>query len=300
MVKSLLLLPIASSLLTFVLLVVYLNEALGLSLYPASSARWPTSPQSKSRTRGLHSTFQTDEDVAGVDIHGHDRKMKNYWFPIKPADALSPSNGYDSIVKSAYLRHVLVASEEMADLVMDIYIKGGNIPGKDKTYGPTDGDVFTRLARDVSLCANSREDGGKIGWVDNPGNVINDDTDKLNRTNRVGYGMIDPDLIKRLFQERVKGGDVLKLQATEGNGWHLIRVDDLYIDVQPSTMATSGSKNVINRKRNKLKGLGTIPLSPTFRRLDVGNNNGIDNDDMQSKTIYSVPNAQVSLQPKRL
>jgi len=232
--------------------------------------------------------------MASIDVHSDGRKIKNNWFPIKPADALSPSNGYDSLVKSAYLRHVLVSTEEMVDLIMGIYLKGGSLPGNDETYGPTDGDVFTRLARDVSLCADSREDGGKIGWVDNPCNECNDDENKLDRTNRAAFGMLDPDLIRRLFQERVKGGDVLKLQATGGNGWHLIRVDDLYIDVQPSTMATSGTKNTINRKRNKLKGLGAIPLSPTFRKLDVGDYNGIENDDMQSKKIYSVPNAQVS------
>jgi hypothetical protein len=297
MVKPLLV-PIASSLLTFANVI----EALGLSsLHPASSARWPTSPQSRTRKRSsLHSTFQTDEDTARIDVRSDGRKIKNNWFPIKPADALSPSNGYDSLVKSAYLRHVLVSTEDMLDLIMDIYLKGGSLPGNDKTYGSTDGDVFSRLAQDVSLCADSREDGGKIGWVDNPSNEFNDDTDKLDRTNRVAYGMLDPDLVKRVFQERVKGGDVLKLPATDGTSWHLIRVDDLYIDVRPSTMSTSGSKNVINKKRNKLKGLGTIPLSPTFQKLDVSNSNGIENYDIQSKTIYSVPNAQVSSMAKKL
>jgi hypothetical protein len=298
MVKPLLVLPIATSLLTFANVI----EAWGLSsLHPASSARWLTSTQSTLPTRrsSLHSALQTDEDITNIDVHSDGRKIKNSWFPIKPADALSPSNGYDSLVKSAYLRHVLVSTEEMVDLIMAIYLKGGSLPGNDETYGPTDGDVFTRLARDVSLCADSREDGGKIGWVDNPCNECNDDANKLDRTNRVAYGMLDLHLIKRLFQERVKGGDVLKLQATDGNGWHLIRVDDLYIDVQPSTMVTSGTKNIINRKRNKLKGLGTIPLSPTFRKLDVDNYNGIENDDMQSKKIYSVPNAQVSSLAKR-
>jgi hypothetical protein len=297
MVKPLLVLPIVSSLLTFANVI----EAWGSSsLHPASSAIWPTSTQSTSpkRSSSLHSTFQTDKDTAG-DVHSDGRKIKNNWFPVKPADALSPSNGYDSLVKSAYLRHVLVSTEEMVDLIMDIYLKGGNLPGNNETYGPTDGDVFNRLARDVSLCPDSREDGGKIGWVDNPSNEFNDDADKLDRTNRVAHGMLDPDLIRRVFQERVKGGDVLKLQATDGNGWHLIRVDDLYINVQPSTMATSGTKNIINKKRNKLKGLGSIPLSPKFRKLDVVSNNGIENDDIQSKAIYSVPNAQVSSLAKR-
>jgi hypothetical protein len=288
MVKPLLV-PTASSLLTFALVAVCqanFIDALGVPFLHSLSASRNGS--------GLHSTIKADGDTSSADILRDGRKNKNGWFPVKPADALSPSNGYDSLVKSAYLRHILVASDEMADLIMDIYLRGGSLPGKDETYGKTDGDVFTRLARDVSLCADSREDGGKIGWVDNPSNKFNDDTNKFDGTNRVAYGMIDPDIIMRVFHERVKGGDVVKLQATDGNGWHIIRVDDLYIDVQPSTMATTGSKNVINKKRNKLKGVGIIPLSPKFQRLYVDNYNGIENDDEQSRTIFSVPNAQVS------
>ena len=80
----------------------------------------------------------------------------NNWFPIKPVDALSESQGYDNLVKSAYLRHILVASEEMADLILGVYLKGGSIPGNDETYMQTDEDIFNRLASDVSLCSSTR------------------------------------------------------------------------------------------------------------------------------------------------
>ena len=284
--KPLLLLTI-SSLLKFALVLVRQANYI--------DALWLPFLHSPSASRGscLHSTIQADEDTSSADVRRDGRKNKNGWFPIRPADALSPSNGYDSLVKSAYLRHILVASDEMADLILEIYLKGGSLPGNDEMYGKSDGDVFTRLARDVSLCVDSREDGGKIGWVDNPRNMFNDDTDKEG-TNKVAYGKIDFDLIQRVFRERVKGGDIVKLQTTDGSGWHLIRVDDLHIDVQPSTLAASGSKNVINKNRNKLKGLGIIPLSPKFQKRDVDNYSGIENDDEQSRKIFSVPNAQVS------
>ena len=243
---------------------------------------------------GLHSTLQTDEATIP---NTRDRRKggKNNWFPTKPADALT--NGYDSLVKSAYLRHILLSSEEMADLIMDVYLKGGSIPGKDETYVQTDGDIFTRLARDVSLCTDTREDGGKIGWVDNHKHEEND-ADRLDKTNVAVYELISPDVIKMLFSQRVKGGDVVKLQASDGDGWHIIRVDDLHIELQPSIMVSgaTGSKNIINKKRNKLKGSGYIPLSPSFQKVETNsvetNNNGIENDDEQSKTIYSVPDAK--------
>ena len=302
-------------------------------------------------TRKLHSTFQTTtheesstkttvsntDDLSTVSNGGcnnHQNAKTSNWFPVKPVDALSPSNGYDTIVKSAYLRHILVSSEEMADLIMDIYLKGGKLTAENDDdggntttyhYGPTDGDVFTRLAKDVSLCISSREEGGKIGWVDNPNNNNNNNNNNINKgeiLNSVVHDMIDPNVIEQVFEQSVKGGDVLKLPATtkqeqhdnddndnvSSTMWHIIRVDDLYIDIQPSTVkpttadatADTRSKNVINKTRNKLKGVGTIPLSPTFsKRLlnNDGSSNNIAETDNNiqsslSKNIYTVPNAK--------
>ena len=122
------------------------------------------------------------------------------------------------------------------------------------------------------------------------------DQERLDKTNSVVSDIIAPDVIEMIFEERVKGGDCLKLPASDGESWHIIRVDDLHIELNPSTMATgTGSKNVINKKRNKLKGSGYVPLSPVFNKVDaevVTANDGIEDDNEQSKTIYSVPNAQ--------
>ena len=99
----------------------------------------------------LYSTVEADEVTTTEKKGGI-----NNWFPIRPADALSESNGYDNLVKSAYLRHILVASNEMADLILGVYLKGGSVPGNDETYIQTDGDIFNRLANDVSLCSSTR------------------------------------------------------------------------------------------------------------------------------------------------
>ncbi|KAL7526425.1 hypothetical protein ACHAXR_001483, partial [Thalassiosira sp. AJA248-18] len=268
-----------------------INVAAWSSLH--SAALTISSKPSLSATR-LRSTIQTDETKANAEMSSDDNKgKKKAWFPINIADALSPSNDYNTLVKSAYLRHILVASEEMADLIMGVYLKGGSLPGNEETYGKSDGDILARLAHDVSLCTDSREDGGKVGWVDNPNNQDNT-ADRLEKTNEVVYEMLSPDVIQMVFEKRVKGGDVIKLPASDDRGWHIIRVDDLHIQLQPSSMSATGSKNIINKKRKKLKGSGQIPLSPIFQKVDSENiiNKGIENDDEQSKTIYSVPNAQ--------
>ena len=241
----------------------------------------------------LYSTVEKEVSSADDIVSNENNKRgKREWFPVKPADALSPSNGYDTLVRSAYLRHILVASEEMANLIMDVYLKGGNLPDiNDEIYSQTDGDIFTRLASDVSLCQATREDGGKVGWVDNPKNKDND-SNRLEKTNGVVSEIISSDVIQMIFEQRVKGGDVLKVKAdSNDNGWHIIRVDDLHIELQPSTMVSGlDSKNIINKKRKKLKGSGYFPLSPKFEK--VCNNDGIEDYDKQSKTIYSVPNAK--------
>ncbi|KAK1743471.1 tRNA A37 methylthiotransferase [Skeletonema marinoi] len=223
-------------------------------------------------------------------------KTKKTWFPIRPADALSPSNDYNSLVNSAYLRHILVETEEMADLVMNLYLNGGKSEGDDNdaaqsSYERTDGDVFSRLATDVSTCPFTREDSGEIGWVDNPLN--NREKSDLND---VYADILSSEAIEDLFSRRVKGGDVIKVEGKEG--WHLIRVDDLFIKLVGDTDTTAdGSKNRINKVRPKLKGSGQIPLSPVFQKIGtdadiIDSNDGIDNDDEQSKMIYSVPNAK--------
>ena len=184
----------------------------------------------------------------------------------------------------------------MADLVMNLYLNGGKSEGDDNdaaqsSYERTDGDVFSRLATDVSTCPFTREDSGEIGWVDNPLN--NREKSDLND---VYADILSSEAIEDLFSRRVKGGDVIKVEGKEG--WHLIRVDDLFIKLVGDTDTTAdGSKNRINKVRPKLKGSGQIPLSPVFQKIGsdtdiIDSNDGIDNDDEQSKMIYSVPNAK--------
>eukprot|EP00970_Alexandrium_tamarense_P011782 scaffold2570_cov223-Alexandrium_tamarense.AAC.8 len=209
----------------------------------------------------------------------------------------------------------------MADLVLDMYLRGGSLEGGDGSNGSSttlaiasyeqqEGDIFTRLANDVSICIHSREDGGKIGWVDNPnfGKAGENGYDNVTKKNEVVKELISSHVIEEVFKRRVKGGDVVKLPATTDDdsttttGWHLIRVDDLYIQLNPTQQKDdSPSKNRINKVRPKLKGSGVIPLSPLFQKVTDTNtdteaiNNGIDNEEDNaalSKMIYSIPNAK--------
>jgi tRNA-2-methylthio-N6-dimethylallyladenosine synthase len=208
-----------------------------------------------------------------------DTPQKKKWFPVKPEDALLTN--YDTLVKGAYVRHVLLETEDMGQIAMQAYLKGdiSSFDDDDKL------DPFGKLARDLSACAKSREEGGKIGWIDNPFHPSFAQQDgplsslslPLTLTNEVVSGLISQKVIEDLFKSRPKGGDILKLSDRNEEKYHLCRIDDLLLDY----VQDSKSDDVINEqertlqfkqrgvnkvitKRSKLKGLGTTPLAPMF------------------------------------
>ena len=190
------------------------------------------------------------------------------WFPVRPADAL-PTD-YDSVVRGAFVRHVVVETAEMADLGLQTYLKGGSDSGVEKSPDP-----FGELARDLSACEKSKEERGKVGWVDNPsyhrasgdGGVLNEAV----------VGLLPTAVILDIFASRPKGGDVLKLSSAETRLYHLVKVDDIQIDYQQDSSSMSkrpqtqdgssffnqatGTNKVIT-SRAKLKGSGVLPVSP--------------------------------------
>jgi len=202
------------------------------------------------------------------------------WYPVKPTDALTSK--YDSLVRSAYCRHVLVETREMADLALKLYLKGGSSSNASDENSPlSSADPFGSMARDVSICATTREEGGKIGWINNPGhndNINNEDCNEVVST------LVPKDVIDALFQMKPKGGDVFTIPSSQEGvdgkektmRWHLVRVDDILIDYLPNSndkdkgeeaLLPIGSQKGTNKvivNRSKLKGLGIVPKAPTF------------------------------------
>ncbi len=196
---------------------------------------------------------------------------------VKPEDALLTQ--YDTLVRGAYIRHVVLETEELSDLAMKTYLRGDLGSYDDMTDKL---DPFGKLARDISACAKSREEAGKVGWVDNPFHP--DFISRGERNNEVVSDMISNKVIEELFLKKPKGGDVIKLESIstsddtqKNNQWHLCRVDDLMIDYVNSEKDAATTKmeeetmafkqrgvNKIITNRSKLKGLGTTPIAPNF------------------------------------
>ena len=122
----------------------------------------------RSRRFALPSTTQEesivehDESTTRQDKQQQQSQQKK-WFPRRPEDALFQE--YDTLVKGAYVRHVLLETKEMTELAIQMYLKGGEKRTKEEMEEQTvsDLDPFSKLAMDLSACELSREEGGKIG-----------------------------------------------------------------------------------------------------------------------------------------
>jgi len=172
-----------------------------------------------------------------------DTTAKAAWFPTKATseDVIN----YHATVKSLFLRHVLVETDEMANTAMDVL----------KSNMSHMQDPFGELAQSLSTCVYSREEGGKIGWCDNPLNekavkaVVNSNAESIEV-------MLPPSSISELFEEkRPKAGDIIRLRSDRGV--HLIRVDDVLLAPLKSDVIS------VPFERKKLKGSGIVPQAPS-------------------------------------
>jgi tRNA-2-methylthio-N6-dimethylallyladenosine synthase len=198
---------------------------------------------------------------------------KKAWFPVKPEDALLTQ--YDTLVRGAYVRHVLLQTEDMGDIAMQTYLKGNGSPIDDNDKL----DPFGKLAKDLSACTKSRDEAGKIGWIDNPFHPAHIDNGSL--TNEAVSELISQKVIEELFSSRPKGGDILKLSDRIGERFHLCRIDDLLLDYvqnsktdqileeQETTLQfKQRGVNKVIMQRSKLKGSGTQPVAPNFGKAE--------------------------------
>lgn len=252
---------------------------IAISVKPCPASAFSTiSSRSKTVTRTVRQSTAEPLDAA-LDKGSTTKKEKPSWFPRRPEDALFQE--YDTLVQGAYVRHVVLETKDMADLAIQMYLKGGE-NDESSNVELSSQDPFSKLAQDLSACTLSREEGGKIGaltfilvrhvlcrntcsahmhflkgWIDNPFHESNRNNELVND---VVNGLIPNTVIEQLFKARPKGGDLLKLAVHRDNDdsdeeeglsdrWHLCRIDDLLIDFIPNSKP-DGSKAHFQFKQN--------------------------------------------------
>mmetsp|Transcript_223 Transcript_223/g.236 ORF Transcript_223/g.236 Transcript_223/m.236 type:complete len:160 (+) Transcript_223:1-480(+) len=144
----------------------------------------------------------------------------------------------------------------------------------------------------------TREEGGKIGWVDIDMDVDVDNSNNKKKKELTAASLIPDDILRTLVELQPKAGDVhIVGPSSITQQVHVIRVEELYIPniILPESIPTVqntkskntiklGSFNGVNAlvPRNKLKGHGVMPTVPNFElqknRKGETIDNVVDND----------------------
>lgn len=162
------------------------------------------------------------------------------WFPSRIQEDVD----YENVVRSAYLRHLVVETKDMAQLAIQSYLKS------------TDEDPFASLATALSACTLTREEGGRIGWLD------------LDDSVAVEQSIVPKDVLEQLWLLRPKSGDLHIVQSNSTDQVHVIKVEELLLQHIVRSEVTGnmrvGAHNGQNGlvRRSKLKGQGVAPKIP--------------------------------------
>lgn len=167
------------------------------------------------------------------------------------------------MVKSVFLRHVLVETKEMARMALSAYMES------------TDEDPFSQIASSLSACALTRAEGGRIGWVDLATVDMNEATTTILPTS----------VLTTLWSLQPKSGDLHIISSTETNQHHLILAEELLLNHLSRMDGATKDNNTIPRvgshsgqnaliARSKLRGQGVTPTFPknpkTYKIHTVG------------------------------
>jgi hypothetical protein len=180
------------------------------------------------------------------------------WFP-RTIQATIP---YGERVKSLFLRHIVTETRDMGveaqRLVLSAYTTttstttaspaGPNeldqkkrfsvtavAVGRDKNNDYDEDDPFGTIARSISACTFTRDEGGRIGWIDSLSTA---------GTTSSGGGMILPPLlIEELYRRQPKAGDMELLYDPLSDRWHLIQVSEVWLHRPVFAMALSSTSS---------------------------------------------------------
>ena len=158
------------------------------------------------------------------------------WFPTRIQEDVE----YKKVVRSAYLRHIVLETKGMAQVALQSYLKS------------THEDPFGSLATTLSACSLTRDEGGRIGWLD------------LNATDSI----LPHDVIEELWDLQPKSGDIHVIQSVTTSQVHLIKIEELLLQHLANSQVMGnqrvGAHNGRNAllSRSKLKGQGVTPKLP--------------------------------------
>lgn len=147
---------------------------------------------------------------------------------VDPRKIVAGGTGKDNLI-AIRLKHILFASEELANQSLS-KLRSAQIN-------------FDDLAMQISNCAETREEGGEIGWVN-----MKQDNQHLD--------LILPENARtKVLGTSTKPGDIVL--ATSERGYHLVQITDVMVDVRRMSFVKTRKINQENGEEAKtqLKGI---------------------------------------------
>ena len=213
------------------------------------------------------------------------------WFATRIQETLD----YPSLVQSMYLRHCVLETKAMADLAIKEYLSCKNAT-----------DPFGQVASSLSACALSREEAGKIGWVD----PIKEDGSASSAT------LLPTDVVRSIYALEPKSGDVHIVQSTATQQFHVVLVEELLVahqrdspspkrqapapfDDDDAPVGTFAGRNALLPVRT-LKGQGITPVFPAVLEKYMVQTSGCQMNVADSERLAGVLENELHMVPTDL
>lgn len=194
----------------------------------------------------------TDTDAI-VQPAATSTKAASPWFPRKIQETVD----YPSVVRGLYLRHIVTERADMAQAALQAYIESmTTLPSSSSSSSDNaanadadadantfaknqkSNDPFGLVASLLSACTATRADGGTIGWVEPPDDIIKYVNKSKQPPSLTKVSVVLPEsVIQQVYDQTPKAGDILIVQSTETEQWHIIYVSELWVDLPLSTTA---------------------------------------------------------------
>jgi tRNA-2-methylthio-N6-dimethylallyladenosine synthase len=165
------------------------------------------------------------------------------WFPRRIQETVD----YGAVVRGLYLRHIVTERADMAQAALHAYIESMSSPPVESNSQEGEQqqhkDPFGYVASLLSACTYTREEGGTIGWVEPPDKDIlhkNNNVDTVNKRPpplTTASVVLPESVIQQVYEQTPKAGDILIVQSTETEQWHIVYVSELWMDMPLSPTA---------------------------------------------------------------
>jgi tRNA-2-methylthio-N6-dimethylallyladenosine synthase len=217
------------------------------------SSRWLTSrPQHVMLMSSLTSTTTTytNNNNTTTKLSSSSSSSSSVWFPSRIQDTID----YHNIVQRLFLRHIVTETEAMAKQALQLATRFNHFNSTTTTTPTTIViDPFGHVAKTISACTYTRDDGGTIGWVECPKLIDVDSTIRTFQSTSITSNIISDHVIYNLYHLRPKMGDMHILYDDIIQRYHVIQVTELWMNHTIALFNNQNQKDHYQQQLDKVE-----------------------------------------------